>query len=61
MLLDSDHRCSDQRCEVKEECPRWLDRDNPAARWHCNTLRHGNECHDTFCRKSGQQPEETIT
>lgn len=58
MLLDSDHRCFDTCCGKKEDCLRWLDRDNPAARWHCQTLRHGNEVLSEFCRKSGQQPQQ---
>ena len=63
MLHDSDPRCFDGKCERREDCLRWKDRDNPAARWRCNTLRHGNEVLSEFCRKSGQQPQygETIT
>lgn len=56
-LKDSDHRCFDARCEIKEECPRWQDRNNPEAKWKCNTLRHGNECHSDPCRKSIEDQE----
>lgn len=45
-------RCFDSRCEVRASCELWIDRNNEKARLRCNTLRHGNECHDDRCRKS---------
>ena len=57
-LKDSDPRCFDDHCLVKEECPRWLDRTNPTARKRYNTLRHGNECHTDPCRKSFENDQE---
>lgn len=52
-LQPSDHRCHDERCEVKEQCERWLQRDTGEAyTQHATTLRLGWECHDVLCDRA---------
>jgi hypothetical protein len=54
MTLSNDtSRCHDQKCEVKQYCERWLQRESGGTYVvHAMTLRLGYECHDEFCQQA---------
>lgn len=50
-LSDDVCRCHDARCEVREYCERWLQRNHGSQfTRHAETVREGWTCLDEFCR-----------
>lgn len=47
-LPPSEPRCWDSKCQAREACRRWLDRDEH-ARWHFGTIKPLWHCHQDPC------------
>ena len=48
VLPPSEPRCWDSKCQAREACRRWLDRDGPAER-HYSIMRPLWQCHTEPC------------
>ena len=54
ILSDDIARCHDERCEVREQCLRWTQREISAnadtkGLVHCGSLRPRWQCNDELC------------
>lgn len=49
MLTEPDRSCADDRCQVRETCQLWADRDAPGFRVRALTWRPHWQCFDLAC------------
>ncbi len=50
MLAPEITRCEDKKCPQKLTCARWVERDDPRAPAHIDTMRDPGECRCRRCR-----------
>lgn len=59
-MINDTTRCHDTRCEVREHCRRWRDRESGGVQVvHAMTVRPAWQCHALPCSNAlGDFPEE---
>lgn len=57
-----DRRCHDDRCGVREQCSRWVLREEGGVQvMHAMTLKHGCIPHELPCAEAiGEFPDEEV-